>query len=674
MARPPLRVIQSLSATPARLLAATLAVLLVASAAVLMTSDLKQPDIAADGLVAFDESTAELTDQDAYTQTYTDAQGVNRTYISFLPERVMRDGEWVATSSELVLAEEGSIAAPLHSMEPVFSATATDDVAVTLLSNGHALQVGLEGLGGAEPHISEGNNLGSDHSVTYEGALDGDDVVFSLDNGTMREAVVLTQPPGEQQPVYQWRFTAPELETRLTDFGVIEFFDEVGDVKYSLYLPVMWDSAGENGYVDSPSLPIEYDFVREEGDTWVMTLRPSIEWLNATERVYPVYVDPQVNIGAAGVATYKEDNYTYNHGSTPHIGNSKQNSTCCAWRTVFRMNLNGYFNYRLVGGNIYGARTYYSSGNFGGNLYWANAFRFDGNGSWLGGFTMATGLYESGTGGFDAASHIVNSDDIYSYNMLTGEENNATYSLKQLTLGVYIDYVNLHTIGTVTGPTGGVEKVNMPLMSATGTVFSGMTQQFQYVFTSNNEGTTFESQWVGAGNYRVPDGALTPGKRYTYSVKSRDTGYLSPIVTASNANWYFFTDAAPAVPTNVAVDGALLDQARVVQNDRPTLSATVADPDGGAVQALFTVMQDGIVIMDSVPGSTATVTKTTTGVSSIELPYSLNPGSTYTVTAVAFSGSMASLTTSVTSPFTVDVDRTIREIPGDDDDSTGVAP
>jgi hypothetical protein len=655
------------------LLVATLSVLFAVSAVVVATSDSGQPDVAAAGLVTFDESSAELTDQDAYTQTYTDAQGVNRTYIAFLPERVMRDGEWVQASSKLETASGGSIVAPLHSMEPVFAAEASDDTAVTLTSEEHQMQVGLVGLNGATPEISEQQELGSEHSVTYDGALDGDDVVFSLDNGTMREAVVLTEAPGTEQPTYEWRFSAPGLEARETDFGVIEFVDDAGEVKYSLYLPLMWDSAGENGYVDSPSLPVDYTFEATGDGKWVMTLHPDLEWLNASERVYPVYVDPQVNIGAAGVATYKEDNFTYNHGSTPHIGNSQQNSTCCAWRTVFRMNLNSYFNYRLVGGNIYGARTYYSTGNFGGNLYWANAFRFDGNGSWLGGFTMATGLYESGTGGFDAASHIVNNDDIYSYNMLTGEENNAVYSLKRLTLGVYIDYVNLHTIGTVTGPTGGVEKVNMPLMSATGTVYSGMTQQFQYVFTSNNGGTTFESQWVGAGNYRVPDGALTPGKRYAYTVKSRDTGYLSPIVSLTNANWYFFTDAAPAVPTSIAVEGEVLDQPRVVQDDRPTLSATVADPDGGDVQALFTVMQDGIVIMDSVAGSKATVTKTTTGVSSVELPYALSPGSTYTVRAVAFSGSMAGESSSVTSSFTVDVDRTIREIPGEDDDETGAA-
>jgi hypothetical protein len=233
-------------------------------------------------------------------------------------------------------------------------------------------------------------------------------------------------------------------------------------------------------------------------------------------------------------------------------------------------------------------------------------------------------------------------------------------------------WVERHTIGAVGGPKNDETRVVTPLMSADGVVNSGGTQYFRYVFTSDNGGSAFTSPWVPKGNYRVPDGALTPGKHYTYKVESQDSLPQSPTVTKTDSTWKFWTDTAPAAPTNVTVDGQALTTTGIETSVRPTLAATVSDPDGGQIQALFTVKQDGVVIMDSVPGSLVTVTTTGTGVSSVALPYAISKGATYTVEVVAFDGHMASSSVTPTGDFTGPT-RTLREIPGNDDDETGAA-
>jgi hypothetical protein len=152
------------------------------------------------------------------------------------------------------------------------------------------------------------------------------------------------------------------------------------------------------------------------------------------------------------------------------------------------------------------------------------------------------------------------------------------------------------------------------------------------------------------------------------------------VTTPVNSTWFFFTNAAPLVPTGVVLDdpdNPLVDQWPLITVDaetnvaRPTVSAEVRDPDGGQVQALFTITQDGIVIMDSVAGSWATVTPTGTGVSSVRLPYELSAGSDYKVSVVAFDGSMASSAFQPIPKFTFKDEREFREIPSDDDHKTG---
>jgi len=88
----------------------------------------------------------------------------------------------------------------------------------------------------------------------------------------------------------------------------------------------------------------------------------------------------------------------------------------------------------------------------------------------------------------------------------------------------------------------------------------------------------------------------------------------------------------PATPTSVSIDGtALTADLTLTANqvaDGVTVSAPVSDPDDDPVRALFTVKQDGIVIVDSLPGS---VVDSGSGTSSVILPYVLASGVEYTI-------------------------------------------
>ncbi len=622
------------------------------------------------GMPVFDEATAVLVSEDMYTQTFRDGSGMFRDVVSLTPERVFYEGAWVPASSELAVTEAGVVAV-LDPLSPVFSPKASDEVAVTLSSGEATLLVGVEGLAGSTPRVGSGEQVETEHGVVYEGALDGADVVFGLDKGTLREAVVLTQQPVEQ-PVYRWRFEAPGLTPQASGVDTYEFLDSAGEVAFTVNEPVMWDSLGE-GMGDSASTFVDFVFSEAGQGVWEMTLTPQWEWLTAPERVYPVMVDPVVSRGPVGILTYKEDNYTKNYGAPARIGNSKQTSTCCAWRTYTRFDLSPYFGYRVMGASLVGTRTGYTTPWYWGGLYWASSLAFNGVTQYVSSFSLGSGsLVENEPGGFYISSNMIHNRDAASHNSLRGDENDAVYTLKQLTIGLVIDYVSMHTITTVTGPANGEKHVVQPVFSATGTVAHSYGQRFRYVFTSDNGGVSHTSAWVGPGNYQIQDGTLTPGKHYTYKVESIDNVASSPVVTKTSPAYHFWMDTAPSDPTGIAVDGVALTGPVAAADARPVVSAVVSDVDGGQVQALFTIRRDGIVVMDSVPGSWVNLDGSGPHISQVQLPYALSAGATYTVSAVAFDGHMASGVTTATGSLS-GPPRTVRDLPADDDTEAGAA-
>lgn len=628
----------------------------------------------------FDEDTAVEVARDAYTLTERDGNGLMRATVSQQPSSVLRDGQWVPISTELTELAGGRIAAVDHPLEPVFASSSESEGLVTVESEGHALTLSLVG---AEPaavvaedapaYVADGT------AVRYAGAADGSDVVFQIGQQALYQTIELESAP-DSQVTYEWQIAAPGLDVVEGESGTIQFVDAAGVVIFDMPGPVMWDSlSGDGDMAESASTAVDYSLEQVEPGSWRMVLKPSLEWLSDPARVYPVSIDPDIYQGSGMVATYKENNFAYNYASVPRIGNTRETSTCCAWRTVLRYPMNGYYGKRVTGAALVANWTYGSTANFGASLWYATAFNFAGNGAKIADFAIARQGVAYG-GVFDMVASILNNSDSYTYLMLVGDENNAVYSRKDLSTYVTFTYVDPAVVTGVTGasPTSPAAGPLTPVwaddvvVQATGANYTpGTIQLFRYHFASSDGGAAWDSPWMAAGPYRVPDTALTPGKNYWYWIDSMDTGTASPVKTMGNANWMFHTRVAPSVPSAITVGGEPLTVDLTAAVQRPVLGATVSAADSGQVWALFTVKQDGIVVLDSVPGSKATLTAGASAVSTVTLPYALTPGAQYTVEVTAFDGHLESgVATSDPYRFT-GPPRTIREIPDSNDTSTG---
>jgi len=103
----------------------------------------------------------------------------------------------------------------------------------------------------------------------------------------------------------------------------------------------------------------------------------------------------------------------------------------------------------------------------------------------------------------------------------------------------------------------------------------------------------------------------------------------------------------------------------------PEVCAKVSDPDGGDIQALFTIRQNDIVIVDGLPGKKVSPVAGVSEDSCKKVPYALSPDATYTIEVRTSDGYLLS-TTSLAPTYTFSgPPGTYREIPGTSDSQTG---
>lgn len=153
-----------------------------------------------------------------------------------------------------------------------------------------------------------------ENKITYPAVLPDIDLKNNLFNTSSKEDLVLHQP----NKIDTYLF---DIETKLKpekqEDGSITFTNGQEEIIYTLPAPVMSDSNIDDLSGDAAtSTALSFELKKQTKKIYQLALKVDTKWLNAKDRVYPVYIDPSIRINKidnANVSSaYPTTNYTGN--------------------------------------------------------------------------------------------------------------------------------------------------------------------------------------------------------------------------------------------------------------------------------------------------------------------------------------------------------------------------
>jgi RHS repeat-associated protein len=253
-------------------------------------------------------SVAAKTQQSAYEKTYDNADGTQTTEFSPTPVNYRKpDGSWAPIDTTLVPVEAGGTergwrnTADAVGVRLAGSASAPELATVTL-DDSHAIAYSMMGVSGGVAEVA-----GS--AVTYRGVASGVDMKLEVRPGGLKETIVLASVQAPASLVFPLRLTG--LTARL-DNGQVLLKDTTGTLRGAIPAGEVADAAGHSGRVGYELVPA--------ADGTALKVTVDEGWLRSPERVFPVVVDPTVQVPVDGAAA---DSSMYVHGSGSASGSSQ---------------------------------------------------------------------------------------------------------------------------------------------------------------------------------------------------------------------------------------------------------------------------------------------------------------------------------------------------------------
>jgi len=517
--------------------------------------------------------------------SYRNSDGTKTMILSPTPvnARTAR-GDWAPITTDIAVENDGSATVPGNPLSPVFSADARGGRVLSVSAGDASLSLSLEGAAGeklkAAPSAKLTDAPKETDAVSYTDVFPGVDLQLEVEKTAVKQLLVVGDVPAEA-PVYRWHVAAANVELVRAETGEYTFVNAKGDVVFTMDLPGMWDSSGVEGERDDASAMVDMT-VQPESGGWVFELRPSMAWLTDPARVYPVSVDPRVGWGATTIYGFKSDGYTQN--GWVRVGNTRQSNTNVYWRSVVRYDYSPLAGKQVTWGFIDGV--YDNAGYLGaatGAVHDATCIGYACAGTQRSVWPITTQGYAQDIGIGQTYSNQVNANFWGHYVLERGEEG-GTYTHKDLSTALYLDYKDFPYIQTYVAPpipgNGGTNQSLKPTMKVTSVLAAGTVGYYRYLFWTNStqSGTpAYTSPWGGT-TQQIPQNALQPGTTYYWAgeVKDNYDGHYGTSTVRRAAQWSFTTNTPAPTPARASATPA---DGTVTPNLTPTFTTTtVTDP------------------------------------------------------------------------------------------------
>ena len=562
-------------------------------------------DRAAPQLDAEDLASLPVVVKDEFSTTYDRGDGVLAEVISQEQVHIRNDeGEFVDVATSASFSDGRWVVDP-HPMSPSFAGSASETDVVRFSMDGYEVGFTLVGARNAQiespwfPWFQ-----GPRDEVRYPDVFDNVDLSYTVSGNSIKEILELSQAPATGENSWTWFVTANALDMETDESGDILFVNRYDEVEFVIPAPIMWDSAGIEE-VREPALT-NVDTAITEGDGgWYVTLSADAAWLNDTDRVYPVFVDPtaEPNQWVRSASSYKAyQNTGASRTDGIHVGNSRAGGDTL-WRTVVRYPHSPNTTRQVI--DAYIGAWYNGSGTTSTQnvrVYSASCTSgFSCLGTQFGSFDIGSGSATWGNDPFDVwLADRLRDGRNYSDIVFRGSEAAGAYTYKKLNaqLIIFYKWYPQPSIPADSPVAGGVDAPLRPTFKVDGTHSSGYDMQYAVEVreaedapSSNPKpGTTSlgRTMWQDSKDV-VYTQDLEPNTRYVWKAWAKDDfdGHNN-ISTQRSTSWggAFTTQATPPPQPTEASAVPAGDDA-VVISTTPTFSVAQVEDTGNEGQIKY---------------------------------------------------------------------------------------
>ncbi|MBC6315664.1 DNRLRE domain-containing protein [Listeria grandensis] len=212
------------------------------------------------------------------------------------PINVKEDGEWERVSNDLVTTDEDVIEAERTEIQAQFLPKMEKGKYSTFGEGNEAITFGFESAEGEKEKtaVTDVEASVDGNEARFKEVLPNTDLRNLHFNTSVKEDIVVNEYNGFN--IYNFRLDT-KLKVEQLEDGSISFTNRKGAVVFELPKPVMSDSKiDEKSGIAVSSDAVEFKLEALTSTVYSLQVVADADWLKAEDRVYPVYIDPSVQL------------------------------------------------------------------------------------------------------------------------------------------------------------------------------------------------------------------------------------------------------------------------------------------------------------------------------------------------------------------------------------------
>lgn len=238
--------------------------------------------------------------RDEYTKVYKKSDGSYTAVMTEEPLHYLNDGVWEEINNSMSL--DGNLYTNIDNLFNVeFPKNIDSNENLTVGKDGYELSFSVDNIDDSSSAIVENDIVASDtnihvvneaiaqtqSSVTYNNVANDTDIQYIVTPNSIKENIIVSDKESVKD-AYSFTFETNGLNTEKLDDGSVVFKDETNAIKFRIPRPVMTDSNLAFSY------DINVNLIENADNTITLEYSPSNEWINNSDRVYPITIDPAI--------------------------------------------------------------------------------------------------------------------------------------------------------------------------------------------------------------------------------------------------------------------------------------------------------------------------------------------------------------------------------------------